>query len=66
MGLEFSKVTCLLNGKLALRLWFFKVGQYGEDDLLRFLIEIIFLLILVIILVITKQIPSKHFVADIV
>ena len=34
VGFEFSDVTCLLNGKSALRLWFSKADQYGEGRLI--------------------------------
>ena len=34
VGFEFSDVTCLLNGKPALRLKFSKADQYGEGRLI--------------------------------
>ena len=35
MGFEFGDVTCLLNGKPALRLRFSKADQYGEGRLIE-------------------------------
>ena len=36
VGFEFKDVTCLLNGKPALRLGFSKANQYGEGRLIGF------------------------------